>query len=272
MKRAHDDVMAAVKVWGVVLEEAFGPRLDYAYAKGSALKKWESIVDYTPMLSDVDIQFMTKDDNQLFSSDRKGFLKSIEVSKKYEDLFLVERPDHLHIPRSQVIQINQIIQNLPDFVLPRVSDVHVMIGKPTEHEPPPDESIINVDYNQLKELEPILDDLPRQAFDRVSLDFWAIIRRLCWRVSPTPVRLLTQTASNPHKVWGWNRTRIINELKKQSYDDIAESYRRYYEVGWDLFLSEFKGLQEFREITIHAYDVLRGCLDQAKMIWHSSAK
>ena len=266
MERAHKDVMAAVKVWSVVLEEAFGPRLDYAYAKGSALKKWDSFIDYVPVLSDVDIHLMTTDDDQLFSSDRKGFLKSIEVSRNYEEQFLNERPDHLHIPRSQVIQLNHIIRNLPDFVQPRVADVHVMIGAPLEHDIPTKESIRTADYNQLEELEPILDDLPRQSFDRVSLDFWALLRRLCWRVSPTPLRLLTQTASDPRDVWRWNRTRIIHELEKQSYGEIANSYRRFYELGWDLFLSEFKGLQEFREIIVHAHDVLRGCLDHARKI------
>jgi hypothetical protein len=266
MKKAHEDVMAAVKVWSVVLEEAFSPRIDYAYAKGSALKKWDSFIDYVPVLSDVDIHFMTTDNDQLFSSDRKGFLKSIEVSRNYEELFMVERPNHLHIPRSQVIQLNHIIKNLPDFVLPRSVDVRVLIGTPIEHDIPSKESIRTADFNQLEELEPILDDLPRQTFDRVSLDFWALLRRLCWRVSPTPVRLLTQMAADPHDVWTWNRTRIIEELKKQSYGDIAYSYRRFYEIGWNLFLSEFKGLQEFREIIVHAHDVLRGCLDQARMI------
>jgi hypothetical protein len=272
MKRARKDVKTAVKVWGGVLKEAFGTRLDYAYAKGSAIKEWDSLVDYVPILSDVDIQFMTTDDNQLFSSDREGFSKAVEVSKQYEEQFLSERPDYLHIPRSQVIQLNHIIQNLPDFILPRLSDVHVMIGKPKEHELASNESVRRADYNQIKELAPILDDLPRQTFDRVSLDFWALLRRLCWRVSPTPVRLLTQTASNPHDVWTWNRTRIIKELEAKSYHEIVDSYRRFYEIGWDLFLSDFKGLQKFREIIIHAHDVLRGCLDQARMIQHNSGK
>jgi hypothetical protein len=266
MNQARKDVMTAVKIWGEVLEEAFGSRLDYVYAKGSALKEWTSIVDYVPILSDVDIHLLTKDDNQLFSSDRKGFSKAVEVSRQYEEKFLLERPKHLHIPRSQVIQINHIIQNLPDFVLPQISDVYIMIGKPKEYVLPSSESVRRADYNQLEELAPVLDDLPRQTFDRVSLDFWALLRRLCWRVSPTPVRLLTQTASNPYDIWNWNRTRIIRELEMQSYHEIAHSYTRFYELGWNLFLSDFKGLQEFREIIVHAYDVLRGCLNQARMI------
>ena len=108
MRRAKDDVIAAVKVWSEVLNDIFGTRLDYVYSKGSALKDWDSIIDYVPTLSDVDIHIMTTDANQLFTSDRKGFLQAMNVSKQYEETFLTERPDYLHITRSQVMQLNRL--------------------------------------------------------------------------------------------------------------------------------------------------------------------
>ncbi|MFX1561646.1 MAG: hypothetical protein ACFFBL_13740 [Promethearchaeota archaeon] len=258
---AKEDVLCSVEIWKEVLQETFGSRLDYAYTKGSALKNWDSNVDYVPVISDVDIHIMLSDSHPLFPNSSQGFTSSIEVSKMYEERFREMRGEFLHIPRSQIVHINPVLDD-PSFILPQVSDVHVLLGSPTDGRIPTNEEIRTIDLNELRELSGYLADLPRQTFDRVGLDFWTLLRRMCWRVSPSPVRLLTQDHHSPLEVWKWNRTRILEELRYRKFDMIADSYQKYYETGWKLFLSGFAGFSEIRETVEHGYAVLQGCLNE----------
>jgi hypothetical protein len=260
MRNAKEDVLCAIEAWREVLQETFGSRLDYAYTKGSALKKWDSCVDYVPVLSDVDIHIMMTDSDPLFKSTADGFASSIKVSKMFEDRFRELRGEHLHIPRSQVIHLNPQLDN-PLFSFPQASDVHIMVGVPKDGTIPSDDEVRANDYNELQELSTYLADLPRQSFDRVGLDFWALLRRMCWRVSPTPIRLLTQDYPHPLEVWKWNRTSILEELREREFVSIADSYQKYYETGWQLFLTGFTGYTEIRETVVHGYAVLQGCYD-----------
>ena len=55
------------------------------------------------------------------------------------------------------------------------------------------------DLNSLRGLNPLLDRLPERIIDRIGLEYFRIIRELCWNVSPTPVRVLSQfTDSKRH--------------------------------------------------------------------------
>ncbi|MHA3964269.1 MAG: hypothetical protein AM325_012115 [Candidatus Thorarchaeota archaeon SMTZ1-45] len=259
MTKVKNDVLCAIEVWRNLLEEIFDSRLEYAYAKGSAVKKWESPIDYVPVISDLDIHVMMTDSEVLFPKTKMGFESAVHVSKEYEDRFRRTRDDHLHIPRSQVVHINPNL-NDPSFFLPRVSEVHVMVGSPKDAKMPIAEEIRNSDYSQIQELASYLEDLPRQTFDRVGFDFWALLRRMNWRVSPAPIRILTQYHSSPAEVWNWNRTRILKELKEKELTPIADLYQKYYDVGWELFLSNFTDYAKFRELVVHGYAVLHGCL------------
>ena len=263
MKKAKEDVLCAVEIWRNVLEETFGPRLAYAYAKGSAMKNWKSPIDYVPVVSDLDMHIMMTDSDPLFPATSEGFASSIKVTQVYEDRFVEERKDHLHIPRAQVVHINPNLDD-PLFILPQVSDVHVMVGSPKDSELPTIEDVRRADRKQILELAEYLEDLPRQVFDRVGLDFWTMLRRINWRVSPSPVRLLSQNHPSPLYVWKWNRTRILKELRANKYDVIADSYQNFYDVGWKLFLSKFAGHSDLRDIVVLGHAVLQGCLDEIR--------
>ena len=268
MKRAKDDVHCALEIWSNVLKESLGSRLEYSYAKGSALKSWNSPIDYVPIISDLDMHIMLTDSGPVFPPTNEGFTSSIKMSEKFEERFIAERSDNLHIPRAQIVHINPNLNN-PSFILPQLADVHVLVGSPPDFRLPKIEDIRKFDFNQLLELDEYLEDLPRQAFDRVGLDFWQMLRRMNWRVSPCPVRLLTQNHPSPLYVWKWNRTRIVKELQTNNYDSIADSYQKFYETGWNLFLSNFTSYSDFRNIVVHGYNVLHSCLDEIKHLDHN---
>lgn len=265
LKRAKADTNCAVEIWAEILPQFFGSRLDYVYAKGSALKNWDSHIDYVPTISDVDIHIGLKDDEPLFRNNPDDFDLAVSLSRQCEDEFLRRRPNNFHIPRMQVIETRFLLQN-EKYTPPRPQDIQKLYGEPHLQELPSPDKIRAGDLERIFDEKEFLDDLPRRILDRTGLDWWAIIRAMCWRISPAPVRILTQTHPDPIEVWSWNRTTIHKELLKEGYDTIASYYYGFYDSGWDLFLSEFKGLSEFRAVTTNGYYLLIECMKEAHRI------
>ena len=265
MKRARVDIECALEVWTEILPRFFDSRLEYVYAKGSATKPWDSHIDYVPTISDVDIHLGLKDDEPLFGNTSDDFDTAVSLSRQCEEEFLRRRPDHLHVPRMQVIETRFLLQS-EKYTPPRPQDIQILYGEPHLQELPTPDIIRTGDLERIFEEKEYVDDLPRRILDRTGLDWWAVIRAMCWRVSPSPVRILTQGHPDPIEVWSWNRTTIHKELLKEGYDNIASYYHGFYDSGWRLYLSEFKGLSEFRSVATNGYYVLFECMKEANNI------
>ena len=262
-KRARAEINSALEIWTAILQETFGERIRYAYTKGSAIKSWDSIIDYVPEISDVDVHFrFTTLEDMIFSED--PFSQAMEISSEYERRFLEEQPNAFHMPRSQLLLVDLLMEDV-DYVPPRMSDIRVMIGTPKQIPLPSVDTIRSIDLSQLKSLETFLKGLPMSVIDRAGFDFWTIIRRMTWRVSPSPVRLLTQTHPDPLEVWSWNRSTIVKELEKQGLDDISDAYTKFYKTGWQLYMSDFKDSSAYRDMVKYGYLVLSGCLTRASI-------
>ena len=266
-KKARSDVEAALDAWVTVLRKDLSTRLRYAYTKGSALKKWETPIDYVPIISDVDIHIMLHDDDSFFSGSSESFDEALSLSTSYENEFLRLRPDHLHIPRSQIMTINKLASVL-EYVPPRSQDIRALVGDMPNPIIQSDDDIRQIDRQNLMDYQEFIEPLPSRIFDRTGLDYWFIIRQMCWRVSPAPVRLLTQITENPLDVWSWNRTTIAKKLEFHDYFDIAEYYKNFYLYGWDLFLSEFTSSEAYRNCTSAGYYTLVRCREEVQKIEH----
>jgi hypothetical protein len=265
MEKAKADTQYAMEVWSDILPLFFESRLEYVYTKGSAVKPWDSHIDYVPTISDVDIHVGFTDDDSIFGKSRDDFDTALKISKQCESEFIERRPDHLHVPRMQVMETRFLMKD-ERYTPPRLQDIQVLYGEPQLQELPNSDVIRTGDLERVFEDMEFIDDMPRRIFDRTGLDFWAFMRLMCWRVSPSPVRILTQNNPDPIDVWSWNRTRIHRKLLEEGYDKIAEHYFGFYDSGWRLYLSEFKDLDEFRETAKHGYYVLRECFDEAQRI------
>ncbi len=266
-ERARCDVEAGLKAWITVMKEDLGTRIRYAYTKGSASKKWETPIDYVPIISDVDIHIMLHDDDPFFTGSSESFDESLFLSKRYEDEFLHLQPDYLHIPRSQIMTINKLATDL-EYVPPRPQDIRALVGDMPNPIIQSDGDIRQIDRQNLMDYQEFIEPLPRRIFDRTGLDYWFIIRQMCWRVSPAPVRLLTQITDNPIDVWSWNRTAIAKELESRDYAEIAEHYTNFYLHGWDLFLSKFTNSESYRSCISAGYYTLSRCREEVQQIEH----
>ncbi|MFX1533564.1 MAG: hypothetical protein ACFFDI_04950, partial [Promethearchaeota archaeon] len=205
------------------------------------------------------------DGEPLLKNSEIAFPTAINISQKYEKLFFSRNPDNLHMPRVQIVLLNTLVEE-PMYVPPRFNDIWSLIGEPEVKQAVPSiEKIRQIDLTRLLEDEPFLTMLPRNVFDRVGLDFWVIIRRMNWRVSPAPIRLLTQLINeHPQEVWSWNRTKIVSKLEEKGFSNISHSYTQFYIKGWQLFNTHFTKNSAFREIVINGYRVLRDCLEAVR--------
>ena len=255
------DVDAAISVWGELISERMGERIRYAMLKGSVLKHWDSIVDYVPVISDLDIHIGTINDKPIFPQDRDGFLYSLETTRLYEERFNELRPEHIHIPRPQIVKMESHHEIwLPD----PADDVLVLFGEIQFRE----ESEVDCrkrDLDALMELDVLLKRMPGRIIDRIGLEYFRILRELCYIVSPTPVRVLSQYTDSK-KAWKLNRTSIIKGLEGEGLTDLASSYKSYYHKGWEAFESSFTDNGVMRDLIGLAYDVLWQSYEIAKAI------
>lgn len=260
---AKRDVKTALAVWTRILERRLTNQLEYAYAKGSATKTWDSPIDYVPVISDLDIHVKTSCGTLFQENDE--FAEAMTMSREYEETFLKRHPNCLHIPRTQLVSMQKLKEHV-SYVPSRKQDVKMLIGAFEKQDVPPESRIREIDRSSLLSDEEFLHEMPMMVVDRTGLDFWNAIRRMNWRLSPAPVRLLSQLHDNPMETWSWNRTTVVHSLEKHGYDRIGELYTDFYMSAWDLFLSDFKGLEEYRSVVENGYYLLKECVQQVKEI------
>ena len=264
MNQARKEVDSCLETWKSILEENYSKSIEYAYAKGSATKKWESYIDYVPVLSDVDIHIKVLNHSNFFD-DENSFHESVNISETYETRFIEDNPNYFHIPRTQIICINKIV-DIVDFVFPKETSIIPLIGDVQLGKNPSIDRIKETDLKNLLKLEELLAGLPMSMIDRTGMDLWSLIRRMNWRISPSPVRLLSLSSDKPLDLWELNRTSIAKELEKHDYPLIAEHYKDYYYEGWIAFLEDFTNSQTLRRLISTGHEVLKLCLDETRKL------
>jgi hypothetical protein len=260
MKQARKEVELCLDIWTDIFKENYSETIEYAYSKGSAVKPWDSFIDYVPILSDVDIHIKTKEYSDLFQNDN-SFYESMNLSEVYESTYIEKNQEYFHIPRVQIVHLNPVIV-LPEFIHPKIEKTRLMIGKPKEFEKPIIDFVRECDKNELLKLGDLLQSLPMSMIDRTGLDLWVLVRRMTWRVSPSPVRLLSQNHDDPLSLWEMNRTKITEELEKYDYLLLSENYKDYYYEGWIGFMEGFSNSQTLRRIISSAHDILKICYEE----------
>jgi len=253
MREARRDVDAAISVWRGVIEERLSDRIEYAVLKGSAVKPWDTPADYVPVISDLDIHIGTKGDQPLFPPTRDGFHYSLETTRIVEERFMELRPRPLHVPRPQVVVMKE--EHI-DFLPEEPGEVVPLYGKTRIKPEEPVNRLRARDMAELQGLGPLLGRLPEQVIDRIDLEYYRVLRMLCYVVSPTPVRVLTQRHPDPKRLWTLNRTSIIRELREYEFVELADAYGEYYAAGWRAFNGGFRDNEAMRQLLARAYTVL----------------
>ena len=210
------------------------------YLKGSAKKLWESPLDYVPEVSDVDMHVWFHGDDTWRS--HLGILpQALDVQRKAELCYRAKIDRPLHEPRPQLIVMNKMVAELPDFVLSPRATVHVLFGEeyPEGDYGEPDR-IRRADCNRLIADAEYLTNLPLQVVDKPGQYLWESVRGLVWRVSPIGSRVLHISGVDTEEAWSLNRTRIVPRLNELGHGSLADAYTRFYLSAWDYFLSGYE--------------------------------
>lgn len=266
MKRARNDVDISFKIWTEILEEKFAGKINYSYAKGSAVKDWDSAIDYVPILSDIDIHLSVNDVDSFLGSNYEAVELGLELPKLYEERYVEQNPDHLHIPRTQIMLIEQL-KNFVDYVIPDYNSVKFIKGSKSmlgSFKIPTTREIRGIDKKKILDEKSYIDKIPFSVLDRTGLDQWQFMRQMSWRISPMPVRLLSQIVEAPFYLWNENRTNLVKLLKENNFNSIANYYENYYNIGWKLFSNNFDDAELFRELVRNGHSVLLECYNEVQ--------
>jgi len=270
MEQARKEINSCFEIWRELFQKDYSKTVKYAYAKGSSTKNWDSYIDYVPVLSDVDIHIKLFDNAQ-FLNDINSFQEALNLSETYESRFIENNPNYFHLPRTQIIKIDDLVK-LVDYVPPRETGIKPIFGTPKLEQNHSINTIKEIDLKNLLSLDEFLYSVPMSMVDRTGFDLWSMVRRLNWRVSPAPVRLLTQTSDDPLALWELNRTTITEELDDHDFHLISESYKDFYYEGWISFMEDFTNGQSLRRLISNGFDVLKLCLEEAKKIDATKAR
>ncbi len=250
LQQLRSDIDRAVRIWTEILE----PHVEYAYLKGSAAKEIQTPIDYVPEVSDLDIHIHLR--KGAFEEGRRGVRQALHIAAEYEDLFT--RGQYWHLPRTQIIDISKM-HELGTYYTPMRRNIRVLTGDPRFPETQEDipltiEEHRKIDRERGVENDQLLVSFRDSVLDRTTLDLWAGLRKINWRVSPSVNRLLSQT-ENPFEIWEMNRTSVLQLLEKK-YPTIAELFRRYYEHAWELYNSNFESSAAYRSCLELGYGIM----------------
>ena len=209
------------------------------YFKGSAVKDWETPLDYVPEVSDVDMHIWFHDD-AAWPRYLGTVHQALEVSAGVEALFAARMAHPLHEPRPQLVILNKMMAEIEGFVHSPQSTVVVLYG---EDYPKGDytdsDAIRRQDAGNLAYESGWVDKMPLQLVDRPGRYLREATRALSWRITPIGPRVLHVSGLDTERAWNMNRTKVAMALRDRGFASLADDYIAYYLAMWDYFLSGF---------------------------------
>ena len=254
------DITIALDVWKELLEE-LGEKIEYVYAKGSAIKHWDTEIDYVPHISDLDIHVKVINKERITPLGYESFGLAYELTEDYEQMFKekAKEQEHecFHLPRIQLVQLN-LHGNQGYNVPPREQDVTILKGNIKYKSEFPHNKVRYMDTRNVLKEKDFINSFSEHFFYLSSYEYFKLFFKMAGKVSPFPARLLNQILvnENPHDVWNWNRTKIVAKLNEHGFNALAEHYKQYYVTGWDLYSSKFENTDLFRQLLKFGYYVL----------------
>ena len=227
---------------------------------------WETDIDYVPRISDVDIHIKLLHSRKKILTKENPLNQSLFLSKFYETNFnqycLEKNYEPVHLPRVQIVQLD--FHGRKGFVVPpREQDIFWIQGKGTFAAEMDLNLVIIIEKRIfLNELLFILY-ITETLFELSQLDYYTLLYKLNSRISPTPIRLLSQVLNdNPHDLWALNKTSVKRKLLESGYHELATHYENYYLNGWKLFEKNFISTDLYLEMIQDGYFLLKNCYDE----------
>ena len=247
----------------VLLKEIVASEIEMIYFKGSAQKNWDSPIDYVPELSDIDIHILFSNDSSTFAHFGTTN-KALDIQSKIEKTFLSKVKNPFHIPRPQLMILNNLLKE-KDFIPTPKRAIKLLYGKDY---PKPDYSdddrIKRIDRDRILCEEKFLSDFPLKVIDKPSKYLWNSLKDLIWHVSPLGPRVIHILGVRTEEAWSINRSQIVVLLKEIGETKLAGDYSECYLNGWKYFLSNYKDTKAGRMSIISGINALKRGIEIAK--------
>lgn len=262
------DINLATEVWQEMLNTQLPDDIEYIFTKGSSIKSWDSELDYVPVLSDVDIHIKVNDKRKKILNSEDSFEQAsfftTNYSKKFNELCKEKNHTSQHLPRVQIVQLD--LEKKRGYVVPpRECDITWIQGKAALPDEMDHDQVRKMDLFNLQSEASFVKAIPSTYMGLSGLEYYPLLYRISSRISPSPIRLLTQVMNeNPHDIWAYNKTTVKKKLLEYKFQEIAEYYEIYYILGWELFESNFTDIKIFQDMIKTGYYFLKGCLDEVK--------
>lgn len=207
------------------------------YFKGSASKPWYAPCDYVPELSDLDLHLWLHDaasarHEPQFKDSRFG----LAFAETAEQGFYARVPQPLHLPRPQVLVLNQAMSRGWTR-----SHALVLRGEPY----PGDPSTAAEDREMLLKMSAQVTELGLDWLDKLGPQLWDVLRALNWRLSPLPARCLSSVGAG-ERVWYEPRSRLLTELQQAKFGTLAAQLETYYAEAWVAFAAGWRDPRPMR--------------------------
>ena len=225
------------------------------YFKGSAQRRWDSLLDYVPEISDVDVHVLFRDDESV--ARRLGTVEeALAIQSHIEAAYRAKVASPLHTPRPQLTILNHLLRD-PEYSPSPRETVTTLHG----------DDYPEATYDEHRERElacarmlshcEALKTLPLRVVDRPGSLLLTVVRDLTWRVSPSGPRVLSVLGMPAAQAWSLNRTEVVAALEEQREGDLATSYRDFYLSAWAYFLSRYADSAAARSTVRAGAEVLR---------------
>lgn len=223
-----------------ILSVAGHHNVEAVHAKGSAYRTWDSVIDYVPEFSDVDVHVRLTN-----TTEASGILRTLEqtlsVAEQSLRLFSERFPDARHVPRPQILLANDL-EKLPGYLPSPIGSVHPLLGRSEVGASRAAYADTRLGDRTRFEADSdfVRDKIPLKVIDRPGHLLWRAVWLVPWRVGPAGPRILTQLDEDPFDAWSMNRTEVVGCMIRHGLHALAQAYTDFYMAGWAGFRSQFQ--------------------------------
>ena len=253
----------AESVTEAVLDSVPSSELIGLYVKGSARRRWDSVIDYVPEISDVDIHILFRDETCI--ERRLGTMEAaLGLQSGIEDRYRDKVRSPIHMPRPQLVILNHLLQD-PDYSPSPRESLTTLWGEDCAEAAYDEERERGLARRRLLSDAEILQVLPFRVVDKPGRYLLTVLRDLTWRVSPAGPRVLCVRRMPSAEAWSLNRTGVVGALERLGEEGLAAAYRDFYVSAWSCFLSNYKDSSAARNAIAAGSEVLRQASEAAQV-------
>jgi len=235
------------------------------YLKGSANKRWDTIVDYVPEISDIDIHVLFWK-NSMANDFCRTFTEALNIKKQIEIGYHRSISNPIHLPRPQITVINHL-QKQENYEPSPSETVKVLFGSQYpggtfDEKKPSKKAYIKMILTE----KDFLARYPLQIVDKPGKYNFVSLRLISWRISAIGPKILVLHNIQRKEAWSLNHTGVYRKLSEIGHRKLADDYALFYKKCWDYFLGHFQDGKSASVALISGVNVLKRTIAMAEKI------